>query len=239
VSSRPDRARAWLRDEILLALDLYFREGPNAPRTSTDGLSRTLRAFPIEAELAADASFRSEASIRTKLANFRWLDPDSTGGLGHASRLDAAVWSEFHDDRDRLDELARRITATIHSGETTETEIPDFDFEEAEEGAVLTRLHRVRERNQKLVKRKKQQALRGHGQLECEACGFEYTSVYGDLGEGFIECHHRLPVSDLSPGEKTKLSDLALVCANCHRMLHRRRPWLTVEALHHITASRR
>ena len=67
--------------------------------------------------------------------------------------------------------------------------------------------------------------------LLCEACGFDFEQVYGEHGKGFIECHHTKPVSELKAGEKTKLSDLALVCSNCHRMIHRRRPWLSVSEL--------
>jgi 5-methylcytosine-specific restriction enzyme A len=41
------------------------------------------------------------------------------------------------------------------------------------------------------------------------------AATYGQLGEDFIECHHRLPLS--TTGERrTRLSDLALVCSNCH-----------------------
>lgn len=195
-----------------------------------------LRAFPIEAELAADPRFRSEASVRTKLANFRYIDPAGAGGLTNASTLDVAVFTEFTNDRDRLATLAERIRAAVMAGETTETEEPEPDFEEAEEGAILTRLHRVRERNRKLVRQKKAKALKSAGTLVCEACSFDYSERYGELGSGFIECHHRLPVSELTPGAVTKLDDLALVCANCHRMIHRRRPWLTIEALAELLA---
>ena len=58
-----------------------------------------------------------------------------------------------------------------------------------------------------------------------------FAAAYGERGDGFIECHHTIPVRDLRPGSRTRLSDLALVCANCHRMIHRRSPWLTVEEL--------
>lgn len=40
---------------------------------------------------------------------------------------------------------------------------------------------------------------------------------------------HRSPGGDHRPGDKTRLQDLALLCANCHRMIHRARPWLSVE----------
>jgi 5-methylcytosine-specific restriction protein A len=63
------------------------------------------------------------------------------------------------------------------------------------------------------------------------ACGFNFAARYGERGSGFIECHHTKPVSALRPGEKTRLEDLALLCANCHRMIHIRRPWMTVGQL--------
>jgi hypothetical protein len=50
-------------------------------------------------------------------------------------------------------------------------------------------------------------------------------------GEGFIEVHHAVPVHQLLPDATTKIADLHLLCANCHRMIHARRPWLTVEEL--------
>ena len=50
---------------------------------------------------------------------------------------------------------------------------------------------------------------------------FDFQIVYGDLGKGFIEAHHRTPLSELKGEKTTKLDDLALVCSNCHRMLHK------------------
>jgi hypothetical protein len=38
-------------------------------------------------------------------------------------------------------------------------------------------------------------------------------------------------VHQLLPGSKTKLADLHLLCANCHRMIHAGRPWLTLGQL--------
>jgi 5-methylcytosine-specific restriction protein A len=82
-----------------------------------------------------------------------------------------------------------------------------------------------------LVKAKKKKALATLGSLACEACGFDFREHYGDHGEGFIECHHTKPVHTLKPGDKTKAGDLRLLCSNCHRMVHAKRPWLTMEQL--------
>jgi 5-methylcytosine-specific restriction protein A len=226
------RRTRWLRDEGMLALDLYFREGPRVPIAAVRQLSRLLRALPIESYLAADATFRSLSSVGTKLANFRALDPTIAGGLEHGSAQDSELWAEFHDDRPRLHHLAAAIRAAIAS--PTDVDVAgsdDPDFADAEEGAIFTRVHRARERNRAIVARKKRAVLQASGALLCEACGFDFHATYGELGREFVECHHTRPVSELMPGDRTRLEDLALVCANCHRMLHRRRPWLNLEQL--------
>ena len=100
------------------------------------------------------------------------------------------------------------------------------------EGKIKEGLHKSRERNTKLVKQVKAEALEKYGNLECQCCGFDFLKTYGQLGSEFIEAHHTLPISELHVnGGNTKLEDIALVCSNCHRMLHRRRPWLTMSEL--------
>lgn len=70
-----------------------------------------------------------------------------------------------------------------------------------------------------------------NGKIYCEVCGFDYESVYGEIGRDYVEGHHIKPVSELEENEVTKVEDIVLVCANCHRMLHRKRPWLSKEKL--------
>jgi predicted HNH restriction endonuclease len=111
--------------------------------------------------------------------------------------------------------------------------------EEFVEGRELHVLHRRKERNPKAVRRKKQQVLAACGRLLCEACDFDFEAVYGPLGKGFAECHHRVPLSQLVSGHKTKLSELAIICANCHRILHKSRPMMSIEQLRALILSRR
>ena len=98
------------------------------------------------------------------------------------------------------------------------------------EGRKQLKQHMVRERNPKLVYTAKEKFKREHsGRLFCEICGFDFFSTYGGIGEDYIEVHHKKPVSKMKEGEKTKIEDVAIVCSNCHRMIHRKKPWLTVE----------
>lgn len=99
------------------------------------------------------------------------------------------------------------------------------------EGKEIFRLHKSKERNQELIRAVKEKRLLTDHKLCCEVCSFSFTDKYGDIGEGYIEAHHLFPISELKEETVTKLDDIALVCSNCHRMLHRRRPWLNLNDL--------
>ena len=94
--------------------------------------------------------------------------------------------------------------------------------------------HRYLERDGSIPRKAKAKRLADTGSLRCDVCGFDFVKTYGAAGIGFIEAHHTKLVSALAGSEKTKISDLALVCSNCHRMLHRGKQLLTVEQLREI-----
>ena len=58
-----------------------------------------------------------------------------------------------------------------------------------------------------------------------------YQEIYGNFGKEYIIAHHIKPISTLKRATKTTLNDLVLVCSNCHDMLHRRIPPLTINEL--------
>jgi predicted HNH restriction endonuclease len=60
-----------------------------------------------------------------------------------------------------------------------------------------------------------------HDNYQCQVCGLRFEDAYGAIGKEFAECHHRKPLHQLEGEVTTELKDLATVCANCHRMLHR------------------
>ncbi len=174
--------------------------------------------------------FRNPNGVALKLANFAALDPSYPGvGMTRGGKRDAEVWDSFIR---RPDELAA-IAAQLRNGARPDG--PRFpiatedDEDDVVEGRLLFRQHRSRERNRKLIDRKKAVA-RAQADLACEVCGFDFEAIYGALGRDFIECHHLRPLSE-SGMTRTRLSDLALLCANCHRMAHRGRPWPSLDRL--------
>lgn len=66
----------------------------------------------------------------------------------------------------------------------------------------------------------------------CNVCGFNFASVYGNLGEGYIEVHHLVPVSQMGGGYMVNpMVDLIPLCSNCHSIVHREDPPLSPDAL--------
>jgi predicted HNH restriction endonuclease len=111
---------------------------------------------------------------------------------------------------------------------------PSSEFS-AEEGRLVVRLvrHRSRERSLRRAKLAAVLAASPAHRLICEVpgCCFDFESSYGPLGRDFAEVHHLRPLADLDGPIETTLADLAVVCANCHRMLHQARECLTLTEL--------
>ncbi|MGV8998204.1 MAG: MrcB family domain-containing protein [Parvibaculaceae bacterium] len=81
------------------------------------------------------------------------------------------------------------------------------------------RYHRKIERNPNASKKAKEV----HGYV-CQSCGFDFEKIYGELGKSYIEAHHLKAIADLPENEAVTMNpetDFAVLCANCHRMIHR------------------
>lgn len=77
----------------------------------------------------------------------------------------------------------------------------------------------------------RQDCIEHHG-YECAVCGFSFEKAYGAIGAKYIEVHHLQQLADAGGEyEIDPVKDLRPVCANCHRMLHKRRPPLSIEEL--------
>lgn len=229
----------WNRDELVLALELYsLSEGSTPGKTSRQVIELSDYLKKIHAWLGTKAggTFRNPNGVALKLMNFRALDPTYTSqnkvGMKSGNKLEKSLWQEFFGRPEALREEARIIRAAYEAlavGEGASYSEDDVPYE-ASEGGLVFRLHKRYERDRKIIALKKAKA-RKSGSLKCEVCSFDFGATYGALGDDYIEVHHVRPVSTLGAGYKTSLKDLALLCANCHRMAHRRRVTLTLEEL--------
>jgi len=107
-----------------------------------------------------------------------------------------------------------------HIGEWSTAGIADAELS-ALEGEI--RYHLVRHRSRERALRSAKIASVGQAPLRCEVpgCGFDFEQCYGDLGKGYVQVHHLRPLASSDESVETSLDDLAIVCANCHAMIHR------------------
>lgn len=112
--------------------------------------------------------------------------------------------------------------------ETVDLTEDDISFVEGKE---KLRKHIFKERNPRLVLEAKKNFKKENGKLYCEVCGFDFENKYGDIGIDFIEAHHIKPLSDMEEESETRVEDLVMLCSNCHKMIHRKRPWLSKNKL--------
>lgn len=71
-----------------------------------------------------------------------------------------------------------------------------------------------------------------HHGTSCSVCRFSFETAFGPLGRGFIHVHHLVPLSSMGSEYRIDpVADLRPVCPNCHAMLHRCDPPLSIEEL--------
>jgi hypothetical protein len=183
---------------------------------------------------------KQELNVRRICIRFEYIVDPTVGVLVSREKLlkipDAkGIWRTQSSGIFVPSDVASKLESLVERSEFLQ-DIPEA-LDEAFEGRQIPRLHLIRERDERLVRRKLEQAIKRHGKLICEVCGFDFAMYYGPLGEHFMECHHKKPLHTLSESAVTRIDDLALVCSNCHRMIHRRQAWITVEELKSIIAT--
>lgn len=118
-----ERNPDWVREEVILALDVYFRidavrSSPTTPEIVE--LSELLNQLPFHREKIANMSFRNPTGVHMILCNFLALDPNYPGsGLNRGSKLQKEVWSEFCENVPALSSAAREIRKTYGESEIT------------------------------------------------------------------------------------------------------------------------
>jgi 5-methylcytosine-specific restriction enzyme A len=103
----------WTREELILALDLYFdldqgqmhKSNPDVIRISNE-----LRDLNIHQDIPDNYKFRNPSSVSRRLGNFKTLDSGYQGeGLVNSGKLAKLVWKEFNNHRDKLKKEADLI----------------------------------------------------------------------------------------------------------------------------------
>jgi len=207
----------WTREEVILALELYHSAGGSIPGPN-DGrviaLSAELRSLPYHSVESKKPSFRNSDGVAFKLQNIRSV---ATGrGLGNTSKMDKAVWATFGGDKVATAAAAARIRQGIEIVRLVERHDIEHEFSE---GRAVTEAHSKIERDNS-IRRKLLKLRKSTNSLYCDICGCAGEVLDDSIRDSLFEAHHTIPLS--GSGEvKTKLNDISLLCANCHRLIHR------------------
>lgn len=87
------------------------------------------------------------------------------------------------------------------------------------EGQIEKRQQQFRKRNRKLIEVRKRES-----DYRCQVCHLRFDALYGKIGREFIIAHHVELLAGKSRPSRTTLADIALLCPNCHAMVHKRVP---------------
>jgi len=109
-------------------------------------------------------------------------------------------------------------------GQAPDLTPPDQENRSWAEGDIKLVTHKKRERSTAAINAKKSQFKAEHGKLFCEQCNLDPVVHYGtEKAESCIEVHHQdTQVQHMSAGHGTTLAALQCLCANCHRLEHKR-----------------
>jgi predicted HNH restriction endonuclease len=119
----------------------------------------------------------------------------------------------------------------------------DFSNLVIEEGFIRSNHTKTRTRSRKLVE-KAREYFKVNNKIYCKACNFNFEDCYGEIGKGFIEIHHLKPIfayeNNFEQSIQDALSNVVPVCANCHRIIHRKKSnVLPIETLREIIAKQK
>lgn len=103
----------------------------------------------------------------------------------------------------------------------------DVEYDPLVEGSEYEVKGARYERNQKA----KKLCIEKYG-CKCFVCGADFKKLYGEIGEGFIEVHHLIPISQRGGSYKVDpVNDLRPLCSNCHSMIHKKNPPFSIDEL--------
>ncbi len=254
VARLPEPGREDLVENVVFPLEnkSFVMDGMDFDIIDDDGVSVTLsplRVSILHTDVEIDLQDRLKAiSVDLQsLPEIAAKHPALSQAIAkHGALVMAGVnTTEIRKAADRVVDLQAGIFGMTNAGSAVVLEqvaaLPPTDVEMdyvGKEGSLLTRLHVYRERDRGLMLRaKKHYKSKSGGTLLCEVCDLNPVKFYGETGERCIEAHHKVPIAQLQPDSVTRIQDMAMVCASCHRVIHSRNPCLTIPEIRYLVQS--
>jgi 5-methylcytosine-specific restriction enzyme A len=212
----------WTREELVLALDLYFnldqgqmhKDNPDVIRVSNE-----LRSLNIHKEIPDPKKFRNPSGISRRLGNFKNMDSNYIGeGLSNSGKLAKEIFIEFSQHRDKLRNeagLIKQLYIKPETGNKLIAEEERYNYK----SEFLFNFHKNRETDPLINKIKKEMVLLTSSSLKCEVCGFDSVAFFGEFGNDLLEIHYTKELKSEPGLEQSSMEDFIIVCSNCHKVL--------------------
>lgn len=189
--------------EIRISVEDVFRSLNKSKGADSRWFDFLSKQRLVELESALNTDSTPEITQRT----------DNTDGQNQLSMAPIAASSEA------LHPIQNRYAPVSYPDEITDQEYA--------EGAVKTITVNAYERDLKA----REACIRHYGCV-CYVCGFDFSKIYGERGEGFIHVHHIRELSTIRERYiPNPIVDLRPLCPNCHAMVHREKPAMDPDKL--------
>lgn len=211
----------WTREELILALDLYFNldQGQMHSRhPEVIRISNELRALGIHKNIPDLKKFRNPSGVSRRLGNFKTMDVGYKGeGLLNSGKLAKEVFNEFVNRRDKLKKEANIIRQLYLEPKNDTSKI--INRQEKQKTEFLFKYHKNKETDPIVVKVKRELVLEETKTLKCEVCGFDSRAFYGEIGNNLMEIHYHNDIKNEPGLESCDMDEFIIVCSNCHKAL--------------------
>ncbi len=243
VARLPEPAREDVTHDVVFPLEnkSFIMDSMDFDIIEDDAITATLAPLRVSIlhsnfEIDLQDRFRAVARDLIEIETTRAKHPELAAAISdHGALVMAGVNSTaIRVKADLAIALQLKIFGMTNAGSARTLE--EFDTQPAteieaefvgKEGKLLARIHYYRERDKAFAaKVKKNAKQKNGGNLKCEACEFVPNAKYGPRGESCMEAHHKIPIEQLQPDSITRVEDMAIVCANCHRVIHSAKPCL-------------
>jgi Predicted restriction endonuclease len=193
-----------------------------------------MRDLPLHSKRPNETTFRNPSGVYLHLLSFlRFDDAHKRDTCNSHSKLAACVWEDYAEKVGYLREVADAICRCYPALIAT---IDSFDIDERcfFEGHILYRIHRKFESDE-LILKPLFLKIQSRNKCECSICGFRFSELYDAIeAKKYIEFHHLVKVTLAYPNMPLYPADFTPVCSNCHKILHRIRPWITKKNIRSI-----
>ena len=215
----------WVREELLLTLELYILECTTGTKGLLDAdhpkcikMSQLLNSLPMHSERSTNKLFRSKNAVSTRLANWRYIDPNIEGGLRGVTKDMYGIWDEYYGKLDELQSITKNIKSSINT-ETKEDTSNHKSNESIIDKQPRSRLSVI---NSLVTDRKLSNWVKDTYKNTCQICNeqLQIPKRY------YSEAAHIRAKSD---GGLDSTENILCLCANCHALFDQGAYWLDDE----------